>query len=83
MAFKARVIARQKGKRKMGLGFHERRRQMWSKNRQLRQLVFSSTIASYFSYTFSEEKLSVMPYVLLILYLARWLTGLGRSCLEH
>jgi hypothetical protein len=30
---------------------------------------FSSRIASYFSYTFSEERLSVMPYVLLILYM--------------
>jgi hypothetical protein len=32
---------------------------------------FSSRIASYFSYTCSEERLSVMPYVLLILYVAR------------
>jgi hypothetical protein len=38
---KARVIARQKRKRKMGLGFHVRRRRMWSEKRQLRQLILA------------------------------------------
>jgi hypothetical protein len=35
------VIAKRTGKRRKGLRFHERRRQMWSKSRQLHQPVLA------------------------------------------